>query len=72
MKQVQLQRRKRKKILYANTQSVFNKINELSAVAKDLKPDLILLTMTWCNARIGKALCQFSDYNLEAEMRRDR
>jgi hypothetical protein len=37
-----------------------------------MKPDLILLTETWCNTTIDNATLTIPGYNLEAELRRDR
>jgi hypothetical protein len=60
------------KILYTNAQSVSSKLNELSAVSQDLKPDVILLTETWCNNSVTDASLGLAEYNLETDLRRDR
>jgi hypothetical protein len=39
-------------IVYTNAQSVVGKVNKLAWTMSDLKPDLILLTGTWCNSAI--------------------
>jgi hypothetical protein len=41
-------------------------------VAQDSKPDIILLTETWCNSTISDASLALLDYNLECDLRRDR
>jgi hypothetical protein len=60
------------KILFTNTQSIISKINKLSAVADDRKPDLVLLPETWCNTSTDNATLTIPDFNLELELRRDR
>jgi hypothetical protein len=60
------------KILYTNAQSINSKLGELAAVAQDSKPDIILLTETWCNSTILDASLALLDYNLECDLRRDR
>ena len=60
------------KLLYTNAQSVFGKLNELSAQAADTRPDFILLTETWCNPTITTADLTIPGYQLEQDLRRDR
>ena len=38
-------------VLYANAQSVNNKINELRAVVVEVKPDVVALTESWTERR---------------------
>ena len=47
-------------------------MNELAAVSEDIKPDIILLTETWCNDSIVNVSLQLPGYNLETDLRRDR
>ena len=58
--------------MYTNAQSVLNKLNELSAYVADSKPDIILITETWCNGTINDADLTIPGYQLEPELRRDR
>lgn len=58
--------------MYTNAQSIKGKIQELSCVANDLKPDLILLTETWCNSGVDNAFLSIDGYNLAPDLRRDR
>jgi hypothetical protein len=37
------------KVLYTNAQSIVGKVDELSSVASEMQPDLILVTESWCN-----------------------
>ena len=60
------------KILYTNAQSLPNKVNELCGIAADLKPDLILITETWCNPSIDNSLLKIPDYDVHTDLRRDR
>jgi hypothetical protein len=60
------------RISYSNAQSIFSKLNELSAYAVENKPDIILLTETWCNTTITDANLSIPNYQLETELRRDR
>jgi hypothetical protein len=59
-------------ILYTNAQSVQGKISELSALAEDAGPDIILLTETWCNATVDNAVLAIPGYILATDLRRDR
>jgi len=47
-------------------------VSELSAVATDLSPDLILVTETWCKSEITNAYLAIPGYELQADLRRDR
>ena len=58
------------KILYTNAQSLISKIDELNALASEMKPDFIMLTETWCNSTIDNALLTMPGYGLE--IRKDR
>ena len=57
------------KILYTNAQSLPNKVNELCGIAADLKPDLILITETWCNPSIDNSLLKIPDYDVHTDLR---
>jgi hypothetical protein len=59
-------------ILYANAQSIVSKINDLTATAAVVEPDLILLTETWCHKDINNAFLSLPGYELMDELRRDR
>ena len=52
------------RILYTNAQSLPGKIDELAAMTNNEKPDLILLTETWCSGHIldNDSLSNFSQY----------
>ena len=58
--------------MYTNAQSILGKLNELSAYAAGTKPDIILLTETWCNGTINDADLNIAGYQLEPELRKDR
>ena len=58
--------------MYTNAQSIFGKLNELSAYAADMKPDFILVTETWCNPSIENSDLTVPGYQLEQELRKDR
>jgi exonuclease III len=60
------------KIFYTNAQSIKSKINELRAVTADERPDVILLSETWCNGEIGNGELELDGYQLETDCRRDR
>jgi hypothetical protein len=51
---------------------VVSKVDELSSVASDLDPDLILLTESWCSDQITNAYLTFSGYELITDLRKDR
>jgi hypothetical protein len=60
------------KVLYTNAQSVVSKVDELSSVASDMDPDLILLTKSWCSDQITNAYLTFPGYELITDLRKDR
>jgi hypothetical protein len=48
------------------------KIDELSSVASDLGPDIILVTETWCNNQVSDAFLSLPNYELVTYLRKDR
>jgi Reverse transcriptase (RNA-dependent DNA polymerase)/Endonuclease-reverse transcriptase len=59
-------------ILYINAQSILSKVDELACIANDVKPDLILLTESWCREEISNAFLQIPGYDMQPELRMDR
>jgi hypothetical protein len=57
-------------ILYTNAQSLFGKIDELTATTSVLNPDIILITETWTNCRISDAMLQIPGKKLEGRTNR--
>jgi hypothetical protein len=53
-------------------QSLAGKLSELEAVINDLKPDLILLSETWCNTSITNAFLNIAGYTFQTDLRMDR
>jgi len=53
------------KILYLNSQSIVNKVNELACLASDVKPDIILITESWCNNSISNAYLSLTGYQIK-------
>jgi hypothetical protein len=58
--------------MYTNAQSLVEKVNELSCMACDIDPDIILVTETWCNVGISDAYLSLQGYELKSELRLDR
>ena len=58
--------------MYTNSQSLPGKVQELEALASDLKPDVILLCETWCNTNTSNATLNIKGYELQQNLRRDR
>ena len=58
--------------MYTNSQSLLGKVQELEALASDLKPDVILLCETWCNTNTSNATLNIKGYELQQNLRRDR
>ena len=48
------------------------KVGELSCVADMLKPDIILVTESWCNGDISDAYLSLDGYELIPDLRLDR
>ena len=48
------------------------KVSELSAVASEIRPDVICLTETWCNGDITNAVLSIDGYELLPDLRMDR
>jgi hypothetical protein len=59
-------------VLYTNAQSLQGKLNELNAVLIDLKPDIVLLCETWCNAGTDAAFLNIDGYTFQSDLRLDR
>jgi hypothetical protein len=59
-------------VMYSNAQSLVGKVNELSCVASDINPDIILVTESWCNESISDAYLSIQGYELKSEQRLDR
>jgi Reverse transcriptase (RNA-dependent DNA polymerase)/Endonuclease-reverse transcriptase len=59
-------------ILYLNAQSIVRKIDELAYVTNDLKPDLILITESWCNEQVTNAMLTIPGCDLKPDLRCDR
>ncbi len=49
-----------------------NKINELACVAAESKPDIILVTESWCHPGIADSYLSINGYQLQPELRVDR
>jgi hypothetical protein len=45
---------------------------ELEAILSDTKPDIVLLSETWCNTNITNAYLNIAGYTLQTELRMDR
>ena len=60
------------RILYLNARSILSKIKDLEATASDVKPDLILITESWCNSDISDNVLKLSGYELASDLRKDR
>jgi hypothetical protein len=58
--------------MYTNAQSLVGKVNELSCMACDINPDIILVTETWCNVGITDACRSLQGYELKSELRLDK
>ena len=60
------------KIIYLNARSLVNKVDHLSILINDHKPDLILITETWCNSTITNAMLNIQGYYIDPSLRSDR
>ena len=58
--------------MYLNARSIASKLPELEILSIDKKPDLILITETWCNANTTNAMLNIKNYYLEPNLRCDR
>jgi hypothetical protein len=58
--------------MYSNAQSLVGKVNELSCVASDINPDIILVTESWCNESISDAYLSIQGYELKSDLQVDR
>ena len=64
--------RKEINILYSNAQSLTRKIDELSCLAHEKNPDLILITESWANDEISNAYLTIAGYEVIPDLRMDR
>ena len=59
-------------VYFTNARSIVIKVDELSCIANDFKPDIILVVETWCHPDIGDALLNLDGYELIPGLRCDR
>jgi Reverse transcriptase (RNA-dependent DNA polymerase)/Endonuclease-reverse transcriptase len=57
-------------VLYTNAQSLASKLEELTATAEILSPDIILLTETWTNSTVNNANMTIPGYRIEERLDR--
>ena len=48
------------------------KVDELACVTENLKPDIILITESWCHEEINNAYLSLDGYELQPDLRVDR
>jgi hypothetical protein len=60
------------KILYLNAQSILSKLNDLDATTCDTKPDIVLVSESWCNSSILNSGLNLAGYDLNNDLRTDR
>ena len=58
------QRRKEIKVMFANAQSIVNKIDEVKAIMAVNKPDIMAMTETWTHGGIGDDYLNVDGYEL--------
>jgi hypothetical protein len=58
--------------LYFNARSLVKKVNELSCIASEIEPDIIIVTETWCHSAISNAYLNIPGYMIDDELRQDR
>jgi hypothetical protein len=59
-------------VLYLNAQSVVKKVDELQCVASMMKPDIILVTESWCHGEISNAFLSIDRYEIQPDLKMDR
>ncbi len=47
-------------------------MNELACVAESLKPDIVLITESWCNSDVTNAFLSIDGYEIQSDLRADR
>ena len=57
-------------VVFANVQSVVNKVNKVRAIASINNCDILALTETWANEEIGNNLLYIDGYEMVARMDR--
>ena len=58
------------RVMYANVQSLNNKVNELRALVTMESPDIIALTETWTNESVANEFLHVEGYDMV--VRKDR
>ena len=58
--------------MYLNAQSIIKKVDELQCAAEIQKPDIILITESWCNSDISDAFLSIDGYEVQTDLRIDR
>lgn len=59
-------------MLYTNARSLLNKLDELTLLATDHEPDIIIITESWANKNITDAMLNIEGYFIESDLRIDK
>ena len=59
-------------VIYLNSRSIINKLNDLEVLLSDYSPDILLISETWCNDDISMAMLNIDGYYIDPDLRKDR
>jgi len=43
------------RVLYFNARSIVKKVDEISSITRELNPDIVIVTETWCHGGIDNS-----------------
>jgi hypothetical protein len=58
--------------MYTNARSLQGKVNELEVILNDIRPDIALISETWCNESTAEAILNIDGYTFQSDLRMDR
>ena len=60
------------RVLYFNARSIVKKVDEISSITRELNPDIVIVTETWCHSGIDNSFLNIPGYTIDNELRQDR
>ena len=60
------------RVLYFNARSTVKKVDEVLIITRELNPDIVIVTETWCHSGIDNSFLNIPGYTIDNELRQDR
>ena len=53
------------RVLYFNARSIVKKVDEISSITRELNPDIVIVTETWCHSGISNSFLNIPGYTID-------